>query len=118
MSGLVNGSPTTEFSPKLRQSDPISPLLFNLVAEVLSSMINRAVQELSFKGIQLSGAKNIVTHVQFADDTSLFINNYVDSIKAIRHVLSCFQLLSGFKINFLKSKLFSVGYCKSIHLRL
>lgn len=33
----------------------------------------------------------------------------MDSLKSIKHVLVCFQLLSGLKIKFSKSKLFSLG---------
>jgi len=45
MSILVNGSPTTEFKPQigLRQGDPLAPLLFDLVAEGLTSLMREAV---------------------------------------------------------------------------
>lgn len=85
MSILINGSPTQEFVPTrgLRHGNPLSPLLFNLVVEVLCSMIQKAQQDGLFKGIKV--AENIVaTHVQFADDTVIFINNDVGSIKAIK----------------------------------
>lgn len=108
MSVLVNGSATKEFSPSrgLRQGDPLSPLLFILVVEVLSSMIKKAVHDGTFKGIKLAGKSNVVTHVQFADDTLIFVNDDLDSLKKIKKILVCFQLLSRLKINFFKSKLF------------
>lgn len=62
---LVNGSPTKEFSPRrgLRQGDPLSPLLFNLVAEVLSSMLNEAANKGIFGGITLDKSSPPITHL-------------------------------------------------------
>ncbi|XP_028115369.1 uncharacterized protein LOC114313204 [Camellia sinensis] len=46
---LVNGSPSAEFTPQkeLRQGDPLSPFLFNIVVEGLNILIERA-KELGF----------------------------------------------------------------------
>lgn len=71
-------------------------------------MIKKVQRDGSFQGIKI--VKNVtVIHVQFADDTLIFINNDVGSIKLIKQVLICFRLLSGLKINFQKSKLYSCG---------
>ena len=52
---LVNGSPTEEFSPQwgLRQDDPLSPFLFNIVAEGLNILLVRALNLGSLKGVSL-----------------------------------------------------------------
>lgn len=105
---LVNGSPTAEFSPKcgLRQGDPLSPLIFNLVGEVLSQLICRGEAQKIFKGISLPGCSESLTHLQFADDVILFLEGDEGSVYGIKRILQCFQLLSGLKINFSKSQLF------------
>ena len=104
---LVNGSPTREFSPNrgLRQGDPLSPLIFNLVGEVLSLLQNKAQSLGLFEGISLPGCKLKLSHLQFADDVLLFISGGEHSMVGIKRVLQCFQILSGLKINFNKSHL-------------
>lgn len=108
---LVNGSPSKEFSPScgLRQGDSLSPPFFNLVVEVLSFMIYNSVQMKKLRGIRMSTDGCEVTHVQFADDTIIFLNDDIDSIKKIKRVLVCFQLLLGLRINFFKSIIYSQG---------
>lgn len=111
ISVLVNGNPTKEFSPcnGLRQGDPLSPLLFNLVGETLSFLINQGVKENICKGILLPGSAGVISHLQFADDVILFLNADESSLYGIKRILQCFQLLSGLKINFSKSQVFCFG---------
>ena len=47
VSVLVNGSPTSELKPQrgLRQVDPLSPLLFDLVAEGLTGLMREAIRK-------------------------------------------------------------------------
>lgn len=108
---LVNGSPTKEFSPErgLRQGDPLSPLLFDLVAQVLSYMISKAEYLGIIDGIKVTESSPVITHLQYADDTVIFIKSNSKSVMGIKSVLQGFQLLSGLKINFNKSSLYGIG---------
>jgi hypothetical protein len=74
---LVNGSPEGYFNSSrgLRQGDPLSPLLFLLVMEVLSRMLKKVeseglIQGFSAGGNSNSGLRN--SHLLYADDTILF----------------------------------------------
>ena len=60
ISVLVNGSPTAEFLPQrgLRQGDPLTPFLFNVVAEALNGLMRRAMEENLYKGF-LVGSNNV-----------------------------------------------------------
>lgn len=109
---LVNGSPTNEFMPSrgLRQGDPLSPLFFNIVGQIFHHLITEAHEQGLFKGIQIGQDEKKFTHLQFADDTILFINGNDTSISSIKRILIIFQLLSGLKINFNKSELFANNY--------
>ena len=80
MSVLVNGCPTEEFfiGKGLRQGDPLSPFLFNLVVEVLSKMMDKARERGMIKGIGFNNDELHITHLQFADDTMLFIDPYMN----------------------------------------
>lgn len=109
ISVLVNGSPSKESCPSngVRQGDPLSSLLFNLAGVVLSRMLVRENKLNLFNGIKLSSSSTELTHSQYADDTILFIKKYTCSVSKVKEVLQCFQLLSGLKINFQKSKIYS-----------
>ena len=59
-----------------RQGCPLSPLLFNIVLEILATVIR---QEKEIKGIQIE--KEEVKLSLFADDMIVYIENPIDSTK-------------------------------------
>lgn len=105
---LVNGSPSKQFSLErgLRQGDPLSPLLFNLMGEVLYCMLQKTEKAGIFRGIELGGQEGSISHLQYADDTVIFIKDNNESLAGVKRVLIGFEMLSGFRINFSKSKLY------------
>ncbi|GKB77993.1 RNA-directed DNA polymerase, eukaryota [Tanacetum coccineum] len=68
ISVLVNGSPSNEFLMErgLRQGDPLSPLLFLIVAEALQVTILNACDIGIFKGVRLSKSNANISLLQFA----------------------------------------------------
>ena len=50
-----------------------------------------------------------LTHLQFADDTILFLKPTLDYVPNTRRILICFELASGLQINFHKSCVVKVG---------
>ena len=75
-----------------------------IVGEVLSIMLKEAASKGIFRGISTSEQ---ITHLQFADDTVIFLDGTLSSAKGVKSVLQCFQLLSGLKINYEKSEIFA-----------
>jgi hypothetical protein len=110
MSVLVNGSPTEDFSvgKGLRQGDPLSPFLFLIIAEGLTCLMSKAVEIGRFHGYTVNN--NISFHtLQFADDTIIVGEGTWDNLWTIKTVLRSFELVSGLKVNFFKSKLYGVN---------
>lgn len=89
---LVNGSPTDEFSFQrgLRQEDPLSPYLFNIVGEVFHVIMERAKELGLIQGIHLNDEFNNFSHLQFADDTILFLKPSIHNNINLKRVLQCF----------------------------
>ena len=84
-----------------RQGRPLSPLLFNIVLEVLATAIR---EEKEIKGIQVR--KEEIKLSLFADDMILYIENPKDSIRKLLELFSEFSKLAGYKINTQKSLAF------------
>ena len=76
---ILNFEKLKVFPPRsgIRQGYPLSPLLFNIVLEVLASAI---IEEKEIKGIQI---RKEVKLSLFADDMTLYIENPKDSIRKI-----------------------------------
>ena len=82
------------------QGCPLSPLLINIVLEVLATAIR---EEKEIKGIQIG--KEVKLSL-FADDTTLYIENPKDSIRKLLELISEFSKVAGYKINTQKSLAF------------
>lgn len=80
---LINGTPCGYFgsSRGLRQGDPLSPLLFVLLGQVLSGMWKRDAAAQLIEGVNVGRAVVEVTHLQYADDTVLFSSVREDRLK-------------------------------------
>lgn len=72
MSIIVNGSATREFKVHkgLRQDDPLSPFIFALAMEGLTSLVRNSVDSGDFKPFKY-GMEDFVDVLQFEDDTIL-----------------------------------------------
>lgn len=108
---LVNGSPTKEFSPSkgLRQGDPLAPFLFLIVAEGLAGVSRNAESLGMIDSLEVGGKKVRVNMLQYADDTLFFCHVNSKSVFNVKAMLNCFELASGLKVNFLKSRIGGVG---------
>ena len=111
MSILINGSATSDFKTKrgIRQGDPLSPFLFNIVAEGLNVLFQRAKVAELIKGVSFGSAEVKVSHLQFADNTVIFCEYDKREVITIKRILRYFELISGLKINFSKSMLVGVN---------
>ncbi|GKV28181.1 hypothetical protein SLEP1_g37265 [Rubroshorea leprosula] len=109
VSVLANGSLTEEFKMEkgLRQGDPIAPFLFLIVAKGLNVLIKSTVNKELFQGIPVGSGDLNISHLQFADDTAIMGKAEPGNIKAVKGILRWFELISGLKINFNKSVLYS-----------
>jgi retron-type reverse transcriptase len=90
----------------LRQGDPLSPLLFNIVEDMLAILIKRAKSDGQIEGViphLLYGGLSIL---QYADDIILLMEHDLDKAQNLKLILAPFEHLSGLKIHFHKSELF------------
>ncbi|KAG5537109.1 hypothetical protein RHGRI_024523 [Rhododendron griersonianum] len=101
----ANGGQVCVVEPKrgLRQGDPISPYLFLMVADVLSTMLQKAVINKSLAGIKMKKQCPVVSHLFFADDSLIFLEANSWYCSNLRQILGCFSEASGLSVNLHKS---------------
>ena len=100
---VLNGEKLKPFPLRsgIRQGCPLSPLLFNIVLEVLATAIR---EEKEIKGIQIG--KEEVKLSLFADVMILYIENPNDATRKVLELINESGKVAGYKIYAQKSPAF------------
>ena len=100
---ILNGEKLKAFPLKsgIRQGCPLSPLLFNIVLEVLATALR---EEKEIKGIQTG--KDEIKLSLFADDMILYIENPKNTTRKLLELINEYSKVAGYKINTQKSLAF------------
>ena len=102
---IINGAVHGSIFPTrgLRQGDLLSPFLFLLCADGLSSLINEAVRSQGLSGISICRGCPLVSHLFFADDSLLFCKASEHDCRKLIEILQLYEAASGQKFNAKKS---------------
>lgn len=108
---LVNGEESPYFKPGkgLRQGDPLSPFLFNLVGDVFSRMLDKSVQGGLIQGVLQDFRVGGIVSLQYVDDTILFSSADLTYLTNLKHVIMWFEQISGMRVNFHKSEIITLN---------
>lgn len=87
----------------IRQGDPISPYIYILCVEGLSSMLRRNEDAGLIHGVSIARGAPRISHMLFADDCYLFFRASGIKANVIKNVLRRYENISGQAINFNKS---------------
>lgn len=90
----------------VRQGDPLSPILFNFIADCLTRMVQQAEARGLVTGLISHIVPTRVAILQCANDTIVFLRNDLKDAMDMKFLLYLFEMLAGLKINFDKSEIF------------
>ena len=102
---LLNGVPGKKIYIKrgVRQGDPYSPLTFVMAADLLQSILNKAMRlNLLTAPLQVNSCPHFPI-VQYADDTLLVMQADSRQLFCLKALLNTFATTTGLKVNYGKS---------------
>ncbi|XP_026383881.1 uncharacterized protein LOC113279405 [Papaver somniferum] len=107
---LLNGSPKGYFKINrgLRQGDPLYPLIFVLIEDVLSINISKLFHDKKMSHMVTRGGIS-PTHLFFADDIMIFCKGNLKSLHNLVDLLGKYQTASGQTVCRQKSKIYYGG---------
>jgi len=113
LSVKFNGEFLSYFQPSrgLRQGDPLSPYLFILLANLLSTLITQAIDMGNLQGITLNRRCPTLSYLFFANDAIFFLDGTIKECQNLSSILNQYCLATGQAINRNKSSLFLTKYC-------
>ena len=93
----INGTLRGHIVPNrgLRQGDPLSPYLFLLCAEGLSTLIKSAIASGYMGGIEVCHGVPKLSYLFFADDSLLFYKASIKECTALQRILNVYEKASG-----------------------
>lgn len=105
---ILNGQPGNKFAPSkgLQQREPLSPYLFLLVSDVLSMMLQSAVERKHLEGVKVKPHGPIISHIFFADDTFIFLRATRMNCCNLVKIIDDYYAASGQAIKLQKSCVF------------
>ena len=92
-------------------------MIFNIVADMLAVMIERAKVDGQTDGVVNHLVDGGLSILQYADDTILFMDHDLEKARNLKLILSAFEQLSGLKINFHKSEFEQLSpVCRTVRM--
>lgn len=105
---VLNGVAGKDFTLErtLRQGDPLSPYLFLICNEGLSTLLRLASEEGNLRGVKVSRRGPQISHLLFVDECILFGEATDKGIMTFENVLKEDKVFSGQCVNYGKSTVF------------
>jgi hypothetical protein len=108
---LLNGVPGKKFHCKrgVRQGDPLSPLLFVLAADLLQTILNKALSMgLISNPIDVPDCPDFPI-IQYADDTLIIMKADAHQLCCLKAILQTFAESTRLKINYRKTSMIPIN---------
>lgn len=90
----------------LRQGDPLSPYLFIICAEGLSSLLRKFEAQKRIHGLKICRRAPVISHMFFADDSYLFCKADLKDAESVLDLFNTYEKASGQQVNKEKSSIF------------
>ena len=103
-----NNQETDSFTPSrgLRQGDPLSPYLFLICAEGLSSILSHMAEVRGIEGVRVCRNAPSVSHLLFADDSLILMKANMTNATSLRQALDQYCASSGQLVSQSKCSIF------------
>jgi hypothetical protein len=87
----------------------LSPALFNLISESLTKLILNAQENDLLIGLAPDLIENGIVVLRYVDDTVICLQHDPHKAINLKLLLYTFEMMSGLKINYLKSEFVTIG---------
>ena len=89
----INGKPKGHIVPSrgIKQGNPLSPYLFLLCAEGLSTLLKKEVENGRLGGVAVCRGSPKISHLFFANDSLIFCRASLEDCDALQRVLRVYE---------------------------